>query len=213
MEAASSSRFPWARLIRELRAFLRARVRDEALAEDILQSSLLKAHRHLQNGALPESPRAWLHQIARNTLIDSSRAEKSRRGLSEAYAVEATEDPPAHDWVSLEEADASALAAQIIPLFVARLPEPYRQALELTELGGLSQAEAAAREGVGLSAMKSRVQRGRRQLREELERCCAFELDVRGRVQSAQPHEAGSCPAICRSEACDRGDDAAIVEG
>lgn len=46
------------------------------------------------------------------------------------------------------------------------------QALELTDLGGMTQGDAAARLGLSVSGMKSRVQRGRRMLREEIGRCC-----------------------------------------
>jgi hypothetical protein len=67
-------------------------------------------------------------------------------------------------------------------LYREQLPEAYREALTLTELGGLSQRDAAARAGLSLSGMKSRVQRGRAKLTELLLRCCEVELDVRRRA-------------------------------
>jgi len=70
------------------------------------------------------------------------------------------------------------------PLF-ARVPEGYRNALELTDLGELTQDEAAARLGLITSGMKSRVQRGRRMLRAEVARCCRIELDARGALADA----------------------------
>jgi RNA polymerase sigma-70 factor (ECF subfamily) len=62
---------------------------------------------------------------------------------------------------------------------IERLPEEYRQAVVLVDLEGLTQREAAAQLGLSLSGMKSRVQRGRRQLKEMLEACCMIELDRR----------------------------------
>ncbi len=56
------------------------------------------------------------------------------------------------------------------------LPSPYREALTLTELEGLTQKEAAEMLGISLSGMKSRVQRGRQQLRQALEDCCHIAL-------------------------------------
>lgn len=73
------------------------------------------------------------------------------------------------------------LAACMTPM-LQRLPPAYREAIRLTELEGLNQAEAARRSGVSVSGMKSRVQRGRRQLRAVLEDCCRIELDRRGGV-------------------------------
>ena len=62
---------------------------------------------------------------------------------------------------------------------IERLSDDYRQAINLVDLEGLAQHEAAARLGLSVSGMKSRVQRGRRQLRDMLEACCTIELDRR----------------------------------
>jgi hypothetical protein len=55
---------------------------------------------------------------------------------------------------------------------ISTLPEPYREVLVLTEFEGLTQKEMAERRGILLSGAKSRVQRGREQLKQMLlERC------------------------------------------
>jgi RNA polymerase sigma-70 factor (ECF subfamily) len=71
----------------------------------------------------------------------------------------------------------------------ARLPSPYRQAVTLTELQGLTQKDAAELLGVTLSAMKSRVQRGRERIRQMFEECCELTLDCRGRVTECTPRK------------------------
>ncbi len=63
------------------------------------------------------------------------------------------------------------------------LPEPYREALLLTEFDGLTQQQLAEHVGISLSGAKSRVQRGREQLKTMLEECCSFEFDRRGTVR------------------------------
>jgi RNA polymerase sigma-70 factor (ECF subfamily) len=63
---------------------------------------------------------------------------------------------------------------------LARVPSEYQQALELTDLGSMTQKDAAARLGLSSSGMKSRVQRGRRLLGAEIGRCCRVELDASG---------------------------------
>ena len=60
---------------------------------------------------------------------------------------------------------------------VAMLPLPYREALTLTELEGLTEKQAAEMLGISLSSMKSRVQRGRQQLRAAFEDGCHVGLD------------------------------------
>ena len=77
------------------------------------------------------------------------------------------------------------------PLLGELEPE-YRRALELTDLGGMSQADAAELEHVSVSGMKSRVQRGRRQLAVVLQQCCVPTLDGRGRPIDFRPR-----PDIC----------------
>lgn len=82
-------------------------------------------------------------------------------------------------------------------LFVSMLPSPYREALTLTELEGLTQKEAAEMLGISLSGMKSRVQRGREKLRAALEDCCHIALDARHRVVGCEPRPDGKLPDGC----------------
>ena len=72
-------------------------------------------------------------------------------------------------------------------MFVAQLRSPYREAVTLVELEGLTAREAAAMVGISVSGMKSRVQRGREQLRKLFEDCCEIALDVRGKVTDFAP--------------------------
>jgi RNA polymerase sigma-70 factor (ECF subfamily) len=95
------------------------------------------------------------------------------------------------------DADGGEELASYIALFVVMLPSPYREALTLTELEGLTQREAAERLGISVSGMKSRVQRGRLLLRELLEGCCDIALDARGHVMSYEPRERCQPPEWC----------------
>jgi RNA polymerase sigma-70 factor (ECF subfamily) len=63
----------------------------------------------------------------------------------------------------------------------------------------MPQAGAARREGVSLSGMKSRVQRGRRRLAELLGQCCTLTLDARGVPMDYEraPGCAGGCGCGC----------------
>jgi RNA polymerase sigma-70 factor (ECF subfamily) len=83
------------------------------------------------------------------------------------------------------------LARCVAPL-IERLPGSYRQALVLTEVDGVTQAEAASRLGLSVSGMKTRVQRARGRLKDLLLDCCHVELDRRRGVSGYRARR-GQC--------------------
>jgi RNA polymerase sigma-70 factor (ECF subfamily) len=99
--------------------------------------------------------------------------------------------------VEADETDASAareLSACLKPL-INNLAAADQQALQMVEFDGLTQVEAAARLGLSVSGMKSRVQRARSHLRVALDDCCRIALDRRGGVidYETKPGACGSC--------------------
>jgi RNA polymerase sigma-70 factor, ECF subfamily len=165
----------WETYCCRLLAFIRSRVANETDAEDILQEVFLRVHRHLCCAADWERPEAWFYRIARNLIVDYYR-QRAWDEIPEDYPE--TDDNEA---LTLED-DTEAQLALSLRDTIESLPEPYRQALLLTEYEGLSQKELAERWGISLSGAKSRVQRARQKLRDLLLECCHFELDRRGRV-------------------------------
>jgi RNA polymerase sigma-70 factor, ECF subfamily len=75
---------------------------------------------------------------------------------------------------------------------IDRLPARYRTPLRLSELEGLPQQQVARRLGLSLSGVKSRVQRGRRQLKLMLLDCCHIEFDRAGSPMDYH-QKAGNC--------------------
>ena len=176
-------------------AFVSRRVRSREDAEDIAQEVMLRIHRHSADLERVDRMSAWVNRIAANAISDHYR-RPARRELASGQAADvpeiAVEPSPAAD----DSADdvRRDLAACLAPL-IERLPPLYRQALEVTEFGGLSQVEAAAELGLSVSGMKARVQRARRQLREQLLECCHVELDRRRAPTEIHPRGAvcGTC--------------------
>lgn len=169
----------WREFHEGLLGFVQRRVRSRETAEDILQDVMLRIHRNADGLERAEAIGAWVHAIARNAITDHYRSARVRREL--ATGSDLDPEAPAGE---PEPATADArgeLAACITPL-LKRLPDSYRDALTLTEIEGLTQAQAAERLGLSLPGMKSRIQRGRRQLKQLLVRCCEIELDARGDV-------------------------------
>jgi RNA polymerase sigma-70 factor (ECF subfamily) len=175
---------PWEELHASLRAFIGRRVRNPADVDDLVQRVLLQIVKGL--GSLRDTERlhAWVYRTARNVIVDHYRSPAVRRELPNGDAedlADAQAVSPADVASEDEGAAVRELAACMTPM-LQRLPPAYREAIRLTELEGLNQADAARKSGVTVSGMKSRVQRGRRQLRAVLEDCCRIELDRRGGV-------------------------------
>jgi RNA polymerase sigma-70 factor, ECF subfamily len=184
-----SARDAWSDLNAKLRPFVARRVRSPADVDDVVQDVFLRMQRGLAGLRDDERFGPWVYQVARSAIADHHRTAL-RHPIGDGTAPEA--DVPAPD--SDDDHRAAEQLAAYLAMFVAMLPSPYREALTLTELQGLTQKEAAAMLGISLSGMKSRVQRGRLQLREALDACCRIALDARGRVLSCEPRPDGTLP-------------------
>ncbi len=162
----------WEAYCCRLLAFIRSKVGDDAEAEDLQQEVFIRVHRHLCCLPPPEKMDAWIHQIARNLVIDAYRRRKDTTELPEE--LQAEEESP--------EKDPQGSLAQGLKEMVLELPLPYRQVILLTEYEGLSQVEMARKLGISVTAAKSRVQRARDKLRDLILACCHVSLDRRGAV-------------------------------
>ncbi len=167
-------------LAEAVQAFVARRVRGVHDAEDVAQDALLRLYRSADSLRDEQALQAWMYRIAENAVTDHYRRSGHR---PEPIAPDDVAQFPSTDAVD-EPSPAAELAACLAPL-LARLPEDYRTALELTDLGPLTQEQAATELGLSPSGMKSRVQRGRRMLRTEVGRCCRVELDARGALTDA----------------------------
>jgi RNA polymerase sigma factor (sigma-70 family) len=115
--------------------------------EDAVQEALVRAHRALAAGRVPRAVRPWLLAIARNRCLTMLAA---RPGAEVTEAVETGVDALHGD---LERrADLRELVTGL-----AGLPDAQRGAIVLTELGGLSHAEAAAAIGCPPAKVKALV--------------------------------------------------------
>lgn len=181
----------WRDLEAKLRPFVARRVRSGADVDDVVQDIFLRMQRGLAGLRDDERFGPWVYRVARSAIVDHQRVAAKHRmvedGCREAQSMVADED---------DRTVEDELAGYIAP-FVARLPSPYREALTVTELEGLTQKQAAGMLGISLSGMKSRVQRGRVLLRQALEDCCRIALDTRGRVVSCEPRRDGKRPDGC----------------
>jgi len=172
----------WQEFAAKLGQFIRSRVNDPATAEDILHDVFVKIQARLDRLKDPAKLESWIYLIARNAIIDHYRNRKETVEVPETLTAE-----PEPESGEVEELKAA------FRRMIFNLPEPYREALVLTEFEGLTQRQLAARLGISLSGAKSRVQRGREQLKRMLHECCTFEFDRRGKVIDCTPRRKAKC--------------------
>jgi RNA polymerase sigma-70 factor (ECF subfamily) len=169
----------WTTFNTPLERFIRRRVPDQQVAEDVLQDVYVKIHTRLETVRDDDRLSAWVYQIARNAITDYYRARKPVDEINEMVAAPDDEE---------EVDEITARTADMVRSMMAYLPAEYREALLLTDYEGLTQKELAERLGLSLPGAKSRVQRGRKLLRELLLACCHFEFDRLGKVIDYYPH-------------------------
>ena len=174
----------WNEFAARLGQFIRSRVADPATAEDIRQDVFVKIQKKLGQLDDPAKLESWVYLIARNAIIDHYRTKRETTQIPDSLPAESPVEA---------EAEIEGLKTAFRRM-IHSLPDPYRDALVLTEFEGLTQKQLAERLGIGLSAAKSRVQRGRALLKKDLLACCQFEFDRRGSVIDCVPRERSNCP-------------------
>jgi RNA polymerase sigma-70 factor (ECF subfamily) len=133
---------------------------------------------------------SWIYQITRNAIADYYRAQRPTAELAETLAV--TEE--------LVDDDAVRELSPCVAAMVEELPEAYREALRLTEYEGMSQKALSDRLGISFSGAKSRVQRARAKIKEQLLNCCHFQFDYAGRIIDYQSRCACCASGSCASQ-------------
>jgi RNA polymerase sigma-70 factor, ECF subfamily len=134
-------------------------------AEDLTQEVFVRVFRSLSRYT-PGTFEGWLHRITTNLFLDMARRRQRIRfeGLGDdaAQRLHGTGPTPAEAFEE-RHLDADVFAA------LAALPPEYRAAVVLCDIEGLSYEEIAATLGVKLGTVRSRIHRGRAQLRAALD--------------------------------------------
>lgn len=191
----SEARGAWHDIERRLRPYVARRVASVVDVDDVLQEIFVRVHRGLSSLRDGESFGGWVYRVAQSAIADAARA----RARSVLELVAETPEVASQEGDGSDDLESELGAC--VALFVARLPAPYREAVTLTELEGLTQKDAAEMLGVTLSAMKSRTLRGREKIRGMFEECCSISVDCRGRVTACEPRALEQVPEDCRAAA------------
>ncbi len=163
---------------------------DRALADDLVQETMLKAYRAWDQYRPGTNIRAWLFTILRNTLISEYRR---RRSHAETVDVDEIHGHTVFDQV--QDVDPSAsffdrLVDDEVVRAIDSLPDEFREVLVLSDIEGVPYQEIADIVGVPVGTVKSRLHRARRALQRQLY-CYAIEMGyIHG--DEAQCAEAGA---------------------
>lgn len=162
----------WTEYHRKLLSFVKKRVGDDTMSEDILQEIFIKIHTRIDSLKDNIKLESWLYQIARNTVYDYYRTHKPSEQLPEELAQPDIEN---NNNAKLE------LEACLEPM-INQLSDKYRDTVYLSEITGMNQQQVADKKGISLSGAKSRVQRGRNLLKELMHECCEIELNQNNHI-------------------------------
>ena len=177
---------PWQDVAARLRPFVARRVSPSEI-DDVMQDEFVRMQRGLPTLRDEERFTSWLFQIARNSVAEHMRT-RARHPLPED---DTTPEQPAE--TEEDDREAARALSGCVSMFVAQLATPYRQAVTLVELEGMTMRDAADMVGISLSGMKSRVQRGREQLRTLFDQCCEIAIDARGKPTDFTARPRPSC--------------------
>ena len=144
-------------------------VGDQETAEDIVQETFLRAYRNRGSFQAIAKFSTWIYTIAGNLAKSELRRRRRWRFLSLGSQDErgTTFELP-DESARPDKATETALAEMRIEDAIARLPERYREAVILRDVEGLDYEEIAQIIGCPLGTVKSRINRGRLRLQEEL---------------------------------------------
>lgn len=171
----------------ELRGYLLHRLSDPHLADDLVQEVFLKAMRYGNGFCVLDNPRAWLFQVARNTLVDRLRLEKNTVPLPEDFPENLLEE---NHPIAPVDALAECLARALSGLSVQD-----SDILHQCDIEGVRQQAYADAHGLSLPAVKSRLLRARQRMRDYLIDNCGVRFDAAGKVCCHAPAAHASKPS------------------
>lgn len=160
-------------LVDDVFRFALGLTRNRAQAEDLVQDTYLKAFKAFGRFRSGSNAKSWLFRICKNHFIDRYR-ERARRPHHGGAVEELAVDSPRR---SIEVFEREGIENEEIFLdlfgdevnrYLRELPEPFRKALLLCDLEGLSYDEIAEVLDVPIGTVRSRISRGRAFLKERL---------------------------------------------
>ncbi len=142
-----------------VRDYIRMMVKDSDRAEDILQDTLIKAVRTIDEGRYVDSGKflSWILRIAHNQVIDFFRQQKSSRTINEAEAGYDVIGSLRVAERSVEDRIISEQIEQDVRRLIEYLPEEQREVVMMRYYSGMSFQEIADQTGVSINTALGRM--------------------------------------------------------
>ncbi|WP_405208033.1 sigma-70 family RNA polymerase sigma factor [Aquimarina sp. LLG6339-5] len=167
--------------------FIKTRVSDQCIAEDILQEVSIKLLDNINRKTVIKNYKTWLFQVCRNTIADYYRKNKKHSELS----INNSEI----------EINSSTCVCDLSEFVIKTyLPEEYSKPLYLSDIKQKSQQEIAQILNLSLTATKSRIQRARKKLKEIISECVDINYNDRGEIFDFQLKKGCELPSELRAE-------------
>jgi len=157
----------WQQYAEDLKRFIISKVKNNTLADDILQDTFIKIHTKLHTLKDITKLKSWIFTIARNSIMDSFKANNKTVEIAN-FESETSLEKEIHT-----EKDCLRGILQ-------NLPKKYRDPLFLSDIEGLKQAEVAQQLKQSLSTTKSQIQRARKLIAKGFIDCCGFVINKKG---------------------------------
>ncbi|MBA6152983.1 sigma-70 family RNA polymerase sigma factor [Gelidibacter maritimus] len=157
----------WNLHAQDLKNFILSKVKDEVVADDLLQETFIKVHVKLDTLKEEKKVKAWVFSIARYTVMDYFRQNNLSHSINETDIVE-------------EHNHAEHTKEDCLQGIIKTLPEKYRSPLILADIQGLKQAQISERLDLPLPTVKSQIQRARKLIAQGFVECCDFKINDDG---------------------------------
>lgn len=176
----------WQDYEKKLSSYINSKVAIREDAEDILNDVFERLTKAVAKDSIPENISSWLYSVAKNKVIDYYRTRKSFQQLSDDSSNE-----------NINEASniIQELSKCMLPMIQA-LPETYQKPLMLSEIEGKNYKEVAFELSLSVSAVKSRILRGRKQLYSSMISCCTMYQNDSGETIDYEHNLSNFCSSL-----------------
>lgn len=159
----------WQQYSEDLKRFIISKVRNKAIADDILQDTFIKIHTKLHTLKDITKLKSWIFSIARNSVMD--------------YFTSANKTIEIANFESESDIKVDIHTEQdCLRGILQNLPKKYRDPLFLSDIKGLKQAEVATQLKLPLPTIKSQIQRARKLIAQGFMDCCGYVINKEGNL-------------------------------
>jgi len=155
--------------------YVKKRVNNPEDAKDLTQEVFYKLSKSSCDSI--DNVKSWMYTIAKNTITDFYRKKK-------IYTEEVSVNSVCFE---IEAENTSLELSECVSLFVEELPEEYRFIMTLSELKEIPQKEIAKQLNMNYATVRSKVQRGRKKLKELFSEYCIVTQGGRGSILECMP--------------------------